>query len=101
MEGVQTLPAAAEQEDEEDVAENTEDGNHQQHHSLDVELEEVGKLVVRVTGRHPARLGVLRGVTESWGEREEGGQPAGLDQVFVMNVIRRAGFNSTTRNFLY
>ena len=72
MEGVQTLPAAAEQEDEEDVAENTEDGNHQQHHSLDVELEEVGQLVVRVTGRHPARLGVLRGVTESWGESERG-----------------------------
>ena len=55
MESVDLLgpPAAAEHDDEEQVAEYSHDGHHEQHHSLYVEFKQVGKgLVLSFTVRH-------------------------------------------------
>ena len=53
VEGVDLLSPAAEDDDEEEVAEDPQDGDAQQHHALDVELEQVGEgLVLGFTGRH-------------------------------------------------
>ena len=58
MERLETLPPAAEEEYEEDIADDPEDGHHQEHHSLNVELEEVGKVghVIRKRGERRVRV---------------------------------------------
>lgn len=75
VERLETLPPAAEEDYEEHIANDPEDGHHQEHHSLNVELEEVGKVVVGTTGGHVIRRrgeSRVRVRGSSWEKETEG-----------------------------